>query len=61
AVPSSIALAMGSVPKGNYSMEILNVSIAESNGAQYDRPVYIFANGVPIFWGSTQEFFNSLE
>ncbi|AAK42681.1 glycopeptidase [Saccharolobus solfataricus] len=47
------------IPKGNYSMEILNVSIAESNGAQYDRPVYIFANGVPIFWGSTQEFFNS--
>ncbi|QGA53318.1 glycopeptidase [Sulfolobus sp. E5-1-F] len=47
------------IPKGNYSMLILNVSINESNGAQYDRPVYIFANGVPIFWGSTQEFLNS--
>ncbi|ACR43326.1 peptide-N4-asparagine amidase [Saccharolobus islandicus] len=47
------------IPKGNYSMLILNVSINESNGAQYDRPVYIFANDVPIFWGSTQEFLNS--
>ncbi|BDB99202.1 peptide-N4-asparagine amidase [Saccharolobus caldissimus] len=47
------------IPQGNYSMEILNVSINESNGAQYDRPVYIFANGVPIFWGSTQELLNS--
>ncbi|MEM4042085.1 MAG: peptide-N4-asparagine amidase [Saccharolobus sp.] len=47
------------IPRGNYSMEILNVSIYESNGAQYDRPVYIFANGVPIFWGSTQELLNS--
>ncbi|MEM3269622.1 MAG: peptide-N4-asparagine amidase, partial [Saccharolobus sp.] len=47
------------IPRGNYSMEILNVSINESNGAQYDRPVYIFANGVPIFWGSTQELLNS--
>ncbi|WP_338604109.1 peptide-N4-asparagine amidase [Sulfolobus tengchongensis] len=47
------------IPKGNYSMEILNVSINESGGAQYDRPVYIFANGVPIFWGSTQELLNS--
>lgn len=47
------------IPQGNYSMEILNVSINESNGAQYDRPVYIFADGVPIFWGSTQEILNS--
>jgi len=28
-------------------------------GAQYDRPVYVFADGVPIFWGSTQEIYNS--
>ncbi len=47
------------IPPGNYSMEILNVSINESNGAQYDRAAYIFADGVPIFWGSTQEMLNS--
>jgi hypothetical protein len=47
------------IPQGNYSMEILNVSIREFNGTQYDRQVYIFADGVPIFWGSTQEIHNS--
>jgi hypothetical protein len=47
------------IPPGNYSMEILNVSIREFNGTQYDRQAYIFANGVPIFWGSTQEINNS--
>lgn len=47
------------VPPGNYSMEILNVTIKEFNGTQYDRPVYVFADGVPIFWGSTQEINNS--
>ncbi|MCY0859371.1 MAG: glycopeptidase [Sulfolobaceae archaeon] len=47
------------IPKGNYSLILMNVSILETNGAQYDRPLYIFANGVPIFWGSTQEFLNS--
>jgi hypothetical protein len=47
------------VPNGSYSMVIMNVSISESNGIQYDRQVYIFINGVPIFWGSTQEINNS--
>ncbi|MEW9492532.1 MAG: peptide-N4-asparagine amidase, partial [Candidatus Aramenus sulfurataquae] len=47
------------VPPGNYSTEILNVTIKEFNGTQYDRPVYVFADGVPIFWGSTQEINNS--
>ncbi|BBG27718.1 peptide-N4-asparagine amidase [Sulfuracidifex tepidarius] len=47
------------IPSGNYSQEILNVSISEFNGTQYDRQVYIFADGVPIFWGSTQEIHNS--
>ncbi|QGR20548.1 peptide-N4-asparagine amidase [Stygiolobus azoricus] len=47
------------VPNGSYSMIIMNVSISESNGTQYDRAVYIFVDGVPIFWGSTQEINNS--
>uniref|UniRef100_A0A2U9IDS4 Glycopeptidase n=1 Tax=Acidianus brierleyi TaxID=41673 RepID=A0A2U9IDS4_9CREN len=47
------------IPPGNYSMELLNVSIKEFNGTQYDRQAYIFVNGVPIFWGSTQEINNS--
>ncbi|ARM74866.1 peptide-N4-asparagine amidase [Acidianus manzaensis] len=47
------------IPKGNYSLELMNVSIREFNGTQYDRQAYIFVNGVPIFWGSTQEINNS--
>ncbi|AAY80497.1 peptide-N4-asparagine amidase [Sulfolobus acidocaldarius] len=47
------------IPPGNYSMILLNISIKEYGGAQFDRPVYIFANGIPIFWGSTQEIRNS--
>lgn len=47
------------IPKGDYSLMLMNVSIREFGGRQYDRPVYIFANGVPIFWGSTQEIYNS--
>jgi hypothetical protein len=37
----------------------MNVSIWETNGTQYDRAAYIFVNGVPVFWGSTQELDNS--
>lgn len=47
------------VPRGNYSLILMNVGISEVGGAQYDRPVYIFADGVPVFWGSTQEFLDS--
>jgi hypothetical protein len=47
------------IPDVNYSLGVLNVSIREYGGAQYDRPVYVFADGVPIFWGSTQEIYNS--
>ncbi|MBB5253931.1 peptide-N4-asparagine amidase [Sulfurisphaera ohwakuensis] len=47
------------IPPGNYSLILMNVSISENNGAQYDRAAYIFVNGVPVFWGSTQEFANS--
>ncbi|MFP3190829.1 MAG: peptide-N4-asparagine amidase [Thermoproteota archaeon] len=47
------------IPKGNYSLAILNVSIQETGGPQYDRPIYVFANGIPLFWGSTQEIRNS--
>ncbi|WP_292319889.1 peptide-N4-asparagine amidase [Caldisphaera sp.] len=47
------------IPKGNYSLILMNVSISEHNGTQYDRAFYIFANGTPIFWGSTQEILNS--
>jgi hypothetical protein len=55
-VPKTITV---NIPEGNYSVILLNVSIREYGGRQYDRPVYIFANGVPIFWGSTQEIYNS--
>ena len=47
------------IPRGNYSLILMNVSISEHNGTQYDRAFYIFANGTPIFWGSTQEILNS--
>ncbi|MEM1627066.1 MAG: peptide-N4-asparagine amidase [Sulfolobaceae archaeon] len=55
-VPKTVTV---NIPEGNYSLMVLNVSIREYGGRQYDRPVYIFANGVPIFWGSTQEIHNS--
>ena len=46
------------IPPGSYSMIVLNVTITEAGGPQYDRPLYIFANGVPMFWelnaGNTQ-------
>jgi len=47
------------VPVGNYSLVILNASIRETGGPQYDRAFYIFANGIPLLWGSTQEILNS--
>ncbi len=47
------------VPPGNYSLELLNVSVREIGGPAYDVVVHIFANGTPIFWGSTQEILNS--
>jgi hypothetical protein len=47
------------IPDVTYSLEVLNVSVEEYGGAQYDRPLYVFADGVPIFWGSTQEMYNS--
>ena len=47
------------VPPGNYSLILMQVSINESGGPQYDRALYIYANGTPIFWGSTQEILNS--
>ena len=47
------------VPPKNYSLILLNVTINESNGAQYDRTIYIYANNVTVFWGSTQELLNS--
>lgn len=40
-------------------MVLLNVSVRETDGAQFDRAAYVFANGVPVFWGSTQEILNS--
>jgi len=47
------------IPQGTYSLIVLNVTITETGGPQYDRAFYIFANGVPVFWGSTQEILNS--
>ena len=47
------------IPPGNYSLILAQVSINESGGPQYDRALYIYVNGTPIFWGSTQEMLNS--
>ncbi|QKR00913.1 glycopeptidase [Metallosphaera tengchongensis] len=47
------------VPRGNYSLILMNVSVKEVNGTQFDRPLYVFVDGVPVFWGSTQEIENS--
>jgi len=47
------------VPPGNYSLILLNLSIREAGGPQYDRIVEVFANGTPLLWGSTQEILNS--
>lgn len=47
------------LPNVNYMLGVLNVSVKEYGGTQYDRPLYVFADGVPIFWGSTQEILNS--
>ena len=37
------------IPPGNYDLILLNVSIKELGGAQYDRALYIYVNGTPIF------------
>ena len=47
------------IPPGNYSLILMQVSVNESGGIQYDRALYIYANGTPVFWGSTQEILNS--
>ncbi|MCG3108296.1 hypothetical protein L3N51_00577 [Metallosphaera sp. J1] len=47
------------IPNGSYSFILMNVSVKEVNGTQFDRPFYIFVDGIPVFWGSTQEIQNS--
>ncbi|WP_148217211.1 peptide-N4-asparagine amidase [Acidilobus saccharovorans] len=47
------------IPPGNYSLILLNMSIRELGGTQYDTVAYVFANGTPLLWGSTQEILNS--
>ena len=47
------------IPNGSYSFILMNVSVKEENGTQFDRPFYIFVNSIPVFWGSTQEIQNS--
>ncbi|MEM4746414.1 MAG: peptide-N4-asparagine amidase, partial [Metallosphaera sp.] len=47
------------IPDQSYSFILMNVSVKEENGTQYDRPLYVFVNGIPVFWGSTQEILNS--
>src|SRR5579875_1042324 len=47
------------IPAISASTILLNVTIRETGGPQYDRPFYVYANGVPLLWGSTQEIFNS--
>lgn len=55
-VPYTVSVVL---PNSSYALEVLKVSVKEFGGRQYDRPLYVFADGVPIFWGSTQEIFNS--
>ncbi len=47
------------IPPGNYSLILMQVSVNESGGPQYDVSLSIYANGTPVFWGSTQEILNS--
>ena len=47
------------IPPENYSLVLLNVTISESGGPQYDRAIYIYANNITVFWGSTQQPLNS--
>jgi len=47
-----------SIPPGSYGMAVLNVSMAVT-GRQFDRIFWVFANGVPIYWGSTVQRLNS--
>ena len=53
--PKSVVV---NIPPGSYSMAILNVSMAVT-GRQFDRIFWIFANGIPIYWGSTVQRLNS--
>ena len=46
------------IPPGSYQRAILNVSIRLTD-RQYDRILWIFANGIPIYWGSTIQRLNS--
>lgn len=49
---------LAKIPSGSYSRAILNVSLMVTD-RQYDRILWIFANGVPIWWGSTIQRLNS--
>ncbi|MEM0439425.1 MAG: peptide-N4-asparagine amidase [Sulfolobales archaeon] len=53
--PKSVVV---SIPPGNYSRAIINVSMRVTD-RQFDRIFWIFANNVPIYWGSTIQRFNS--
>jgi len=53
--PKSVVVT---IPPGSYSMAILNVSMSVT-GRQFDRIFWIFANGIPIYWGSTVQRLNS--
>lgn len=57
--PAQLYNATVRIPKGNFSFALLNVSVEELNGTQFDRQFDIFLNGVPVLWGSTQEVRNS--
>ncbi|MEM3662764.1 MAG: peptide-N4-asparagine amidase [Sulfolobales archaeon] len=46
------------IPPGSYGRAILNVSLRLTD-RQYDRILWIFANGIPIWWGSTVQRLNS--
>ena len=46
------------IPPGKYGRAILNVSMRLTD-RQYDRIFWIFANGIPIYWGSTVQRLNS--
>jgi Peptide N-acetyl-beta-D-glucosaminyl asparaginase amidase A. len=53
--PKSVVV---NIPPGSYSMAILNVSM-KVTGRQFNRSFWVFANGIPIYWGSTVQRLNS--
>ncbi len=43
------------IPEGSYSRALLQINVSISGGFQYDRVLWIYINGAPVFWGSTSQ------